>query len=624
MLYFRADAPRRGTTEWIDRIMNRPRFAFEFISHPMERRDAIPLAIILVVFSVVSFFKLGDFTAPQTFYRFTADAPSVTAELPKTERVTKIMFYTGMYTGAYELLYSQDGENWTRVRGSIESKTPMEQTHADLFKWRTADWSIDDTETGFTAKYIRLEAVKMETARKMLELGELVVFGSDGRRIAVTGLPRELTDEPELTPERASYMNSMYFDEIYHGRAAFETVRGEYPYETVHPPLGKTIITIGVELFGMTPFGWRCMGTLFGVAMLAVLYVMLKNMFGKRFVAVCGTLLLAFDFMRFTQTRIATVDTYAVFFIMLSYLFMYRYLSARIDPARRGSLRRAFRPLALSGLFFGIGAACKWIVIYAGAGLFVMFAMKLIYDYKQWAQDGEPGGYSGVIIKTLAAAALFFLVVPSIIYCLSYIPFGTGKGMTVRGGMLWDPEYYKMIWRVQVNTFNYHSKGVLDATHPYSSWWYQWVVNARPILYYLDVMPAGLKSSFAAFGNPVIWWGGGAAICVMTYRVIRYRDTRAFLIVLGLLSQLVPWMFVKRIVFAYHYFPSTVFLVLALSHMMNTFSERWEAAGRRVAAELTAYAGVLFALFYPAISGMPAPVTYFRKVLKWFPDSWPF
>jgi dolichyl-phosphate-mannose--protein O-mannosyl transferase len=85
-------------------------------------------------------------------------------------------------------------------------------------------------------------------------------------------------------------------------------------------------------------------------------------MFGSTAVSVCGTILFAFDFMHFTQTRIATIDTYAVFFILLMYLFMWRFVSG-------GKLR----DLALSGLFFGLGAASKWTGIYAGAGLGVIW-----------------------------------------------------------------------------------------------------------------------------------------------------------------------------------------------------------------------------------------------------------
>ena len=68
--------------------------------------------------------------------------------------------------------------------------------------------------------------------------------------------------------------------------------------------------------------------------------------------------LLAFDFMHLTQTRIATIDSFATFFILLMYLFLYRYFT-------EGRLRH----LAACGVTFGIGAATKWTCLYAGAGL---------------------------------------------------------------------------------------------------------------------------------------------------------------------------------------------------------------------------------------------------------------
>ena len=60
-------------------------------------------------------------------------------------------------------------------------------------------------------------------------------------------------------------MNSTYFDEIYHARTAYEHIHGIRPYENTHPPLGKILIGIRIRLFGMTPFGWRFIGTLLGV-----------------------------------------------------------------------------------------------------------------------------------------------------------------------------------------------------------------------------------------------------------------------------------------------------------------------------------------------------------------------
>ena len=651
--YVRFTLPKNGTLEWVERATKPPRFRFEFTLHPMTRRDIAPLAIILVVLGAISFYKLGDFTAPQTFHRFSegdesrlvfpsdgavdanggTELPggiqvrdgsmSTIIVLPEGTRVTRIMFYTGLWVGHYELDYSSDGRVWTNQPSHDFDKHPtaMAQTHADLFKWRYADITPDGADpnyfaSGFTARFLRITFVKSREDGNPIELGEIVIFNENNEIVKPIAASRVLFDEQELVPERPSYMNSMYFDEIYHGRAAYETVRSIYPYETVHPPLGKTIISIGVSLFHMTPFGWRCMGTLFGVLMLAALYVLIKNMFGKTIVATCGTLLLGFDFMRFTQTRISTVDTYPVFFIILAYLYMYRYLTT--SPS--GKFRDNTYQLFLSGLFFGIGVATKWVVLYAGAGLLAMYILKLVFDYKYHFSKSRRELFGKHLIKTLAVTAVFFLVIPAAIYVLSYIPYGHARGKTVGTGMLWDAEYYKMIWTTQVNTFKYHSQ--LTATHPYQSMWYQWVANARPILYYVDRPTTGMKSTFAAFSNPLIAWGGAVAVLAMVYQIIRNKSATALVVLIGFFSQLGPWMAISRAVFAYHYFPSTIFLILALAHTFDTCVERGGKLGRRLTVGFTSAAGVLFALFYPALSGIAMPESYFTNVLRWF-RTWP-
>jgi hypothetical protein len=631
LYYLRAAGPRLGTTEWITRLVDKPKFKFTFQLHPMERRDILPVCVITGAFALLSFAGLGDFTAPQTFFRFQDTAAPVVIALPSEARISRIMYYTGLYTGNYKLEYSADGENWTEqapIPQSPEDKREfaMEQSHANLFKWRYADLAPD----GVNARYLRLTA---DTAP--LELGELAIYDDWGELLSGVGADA-LFDEQELVPPAPTYMNSMYFDEIYHGRAAYETLRNIFPYETVHPPLGKTLISVGISLFGMVPFGWRFIGTLFGVVMLPILYILLKNMFGKTPVAVCGTLLFGFDFMRFVQTRIATIDTYAVFFILIAYLYMYRYIA----QPRGAPMRETLRPLAFSGIFFGLGCACKWVVIYAGAGLAALYVVSLVTQYQYYYADGEPGVYSRRVVKTLLVSALFFVVIPAVIYCLSYMPYGLARGMTVKNGMLWNPDYYKLIWDRQVNMFSYHS--TLVAEHPYSSWWYEWALNFKPILYYYNAsMGNGLRSSFGAFGNPIVWWGGLLAILAMAMRFIVYLlhgplanpmralasrlawtwDGLSLVILIGYFSQLGPWLLVTRIVFVYHYFPSTLFLVLAIAHVFNTLWERGYGRYKQAVYGFTASSGVVFAMFYPVLSGVAVSGTYTRYILKWLP-SW--
>jgi len=108
----------------------------------------------------------------------------------------------------------------------------------------------------------------------------------------------------------------------------------------------------------------------------------------------------------------------------------------------------------------------------------------------------------------------------------------------------------------------------------------------------------------------------------MFFQWLGKGDKTARFIFLGYLAQLVPWIFIGRVTFFYHYFPCTVFLALAMGHMLHTFrckTPDW----RRTVISVTAVALVLFVVFYPALSGVDATRAYFTNFLKWLP-RWPY
>lgn len=617
--YRKAALPREGTLEWISMYEKPPlRFDKRF---PMGKKDIIPMLLITLIYAFVAFWGLGDNEAPQSFHLFEKGNKSAVIELAEETEVGSIMYYTGLWTGSYSLEFSADGKNWVEQIEHISDDEPyaMNQPHSKLFYWRYAVLNKDNGPVKF---------IRITSGRTPMELGELALCDLDGRLISTDQIvlnpssaalfPSALFDEQDIIPDYPTYMNSAYFDEIYHARTAYENVTNVYPYEISHPPLGKLIISIGIQVFGMTPFGWRFMGTLFGVIMLLFFYVFIKNMFGKTLIAACGTILFAFDFMHYVQTRIATIDTYGVFFVILMYFFMYRYMTTDYEkPFRKTAL-----PLALCGISFGLGAASKWTAIYAGAGLLVLYVIHLIMRGRYYASQNRGDEFVGYLIKTLLFSVLFFIVVPAAIYYLSYIPYGLAKDMTIKDGMLWNREYFDIVWENQKFMFNYHSN--VTAEHSYQSRWYQWIINARPILYYRETFANGTKSAFAAFGNPIVWWGGLFAIFAMFARVKGRRDGRALFIIIGYLSQLVPWFFISRTVFVYHYFPSVIFLVLALCHVLNTIWERQFGRYKQAVLGFTGAAVLLFIAFYPVLSGAAVPTWYTTNFLRWIPSAWPF
>ena len=541
-----------------------------------DRRDALLVTLLTLIYAAVAFGNLGDTQAPQTVRSL--DGESAVIDLGGEEGVSRVQFYTGIGQGSYTFAFSPDGETWLPAAS-------FEQGHAALLKWQELDLS---SAPQTPVRYLRISGYGPA------ELGEVAVYGEDGRMLPILSDCPELCDEQALVPAEGTYLNSSYFDEIYHARTAWEHLRNIYPYEVSHPPLGKLILSVGIALFGMTPFGWRFMGTLFGVLMLPLMYAFAKKLYGGRLIPGCCAVIFAADFMHFTQTRIATIDTYAVFFILLMYLFMWLFVSTD-----------RWRYLALSGLFFGLGAASKWTCLYAGAGLGLIW---LIY----WIRKCRSGD-GGAFFKNILFCLLFFVLIPGIIYYLSYYPYALAEGITSP----FDRGYAQIVLENQKFMFTYHS-GV-TAEHPYSSRWYQWILDIRPILYYLKYYPDGTRSSFGAWVNPVLCWAGLLALFVLAYMALARRDKKAGFLLIGYLAQLLPWVFITRITFEYHYFPSSVFLILALGYVFSLMGrrERWRILG------LTGLCAALFLLFYPALSGLRVDNSTASALLQWLP-TWPF
>lgn len=661
--YRRSMAPRQGTLEWVAQAgaPRRP-ISFSLKCHPMGRKDALPLLLLTVVYAATAFFQLGSFTNPQSFCQLAA-GESATAALKEETTLSRILYYPGLNTGTYTLEISTDGEQWKSLwlrekneetgeaafrywadgTGYDPAKS-LSHTYSEMFKWL----ELQPRET-VPVKFIRVTG-HPDSGKDWLELGELALYDADGNQITADSLTyvddkaAALFDEQSVVPATPSWYNSSYFDEIYHPRTALEHMRGIYPYEITHPPLGKLIMSIGIQIFGMVPFGWRFMGTLFGVGMLPLLYVFLKNLFGKTAIATCGTALFAFDFMHLTQTRIATIDTYGVFFILAMYFFMYRYLTSppckhvgdplcsdlRSGEVNSPDLRRTravpavrakvgYLNLFLSGLMWGIGAASKWTVIYGAVGLAILYFVGLYFKCRDWPREEGAPRLGPWLTKTLLFSVLCFVVIPGVIYTASYIPYAIA-----RGGLTFENVWSEML-RNQSYMLNYH-EGV-NQPHGYSSRWYQWIIDARPILYYLDTsqeVSAGLKTAFGAFTNPIVTWAGLFAMVTCGIQAVRRRCGKALFIVVGYLSQLVPWMLIFRTTFAYHYFPSVLFLVLALAYVMNDLMQR-KAKGWQVAVYgLTGASVALYAAFYPVLIGLTVPTWYTSNLLRWIPGAWPF
>ncbi|MBQ3080070.1 MAG: phospholipid carrier-dependent glycosyltransferase [Clostridia bacterium] len=617
----------------------------------MRRIDYILILAVTFVYSFLAFFNLGTLKAPETYWKNTDYQETVVLDLGEV-RTFRMTYYGGISSAPFTVALSNDGENWTEENYAVYSE-------GDIFRWiwyapkskqngsfinasYNTDTHIDTGVGGACVAYPSYqEQYPLQTARFVrltaegigLPLHEVGFWNVETETlypvVSVKGSvpenhPEYLIDEQDTVAFTPSYFNGTYFDEIYHARTAYEFINEMSVLEWSHPHLGKILIMLGIEIFGMNPFGWRFMGALFGVLMLPAMYLLIKQLTKSTKLSFFGMFFMAVDSMHFTQSRIATVDSYAVFFIMMMYLFMFRYYQMNMHRER---LIDTFKPLGLSGLFMGFACASKWIGMYAGVGLAVIFFTSVTQRYLEFRKAkneirGKKGGKAGIedeyilgfpmrIILTFAFCILVFIIIPALIYFLSYYwhfaPLGKFN--------------FDHVWDMQKQMFNYHA-GLSGDTHTFRSPWYEWPLVGRPMWYYssdVHFLGYGIVSSISCMGNPIVWWTGAAMLIVMLVMLAfgRKFNHNYFLIAIGFASQFLPWVLVPRSTFIYHYFASVPFIILASALVFERFEKIDKYAARITGVILMSAALVVFIMFYPLESGYPCDYDY-ALMLRWF------
>ncbi len=535
-----------------------------------KKVKCLPIVIILIMYTIISFINLGSFKNPNTFLDVGQDE-EILIELKNATYINKIKYFSGRIGEEYDLLTSLDGVKYDSV-----------------FELKTSAFSWQEEKIYKTAKYLRL------IPRENASLGEVVLLDNAIKKIDIKKITlndkkvNSLTDEENTIPKQISYMNSSYFDEIYFARTAYEYANGLRAYEWTHPPLGKLIQAIPLKIFHqMAPFFYRLMGNIAGILMILVIYLFAKKIFKSNFYATIAALLMTFDTFHFAQTRMGTVDSFLVLFIMLSFYFMYNYINEE-SPNRN---------LFLSGIFFALATSTKWIGLYAGLALAIIFFTYIIRKKK-------------ISLKLLLKATCFFVIIPLIIYIATYFIYPNVE---------WFESFsFKEIINQTIRMFNYHSQ--LTETHFFSSPYYTWPLSYKPVWYYSSDIKPNLHASITGVGNIFIWWMGIIGSIYLIIKAIRKKDKASLFILTAIVFTFLPFVFIGRAMFLYHYFAILPLIMLAVVLLLKDICEKWHK--RAIIYIYLALVIIFFIIYYPAVSGMYMPNNYF-EFIKLF-STWYF
>ncbi|MFT4082968.1 MAG: phospholipid carrier-dependent glycosyltransferase [Nocardioides sp.] len=404
---------------------------------------------------------------------------------------------------------------------------------------------------------------------------------------------------------------------------------GSGPEMTVHPDVGKWLIAAGEKLFGMDPAGWRAASCLFGSLMILLIIRLTRRLTGSMLLGLLAGVLMTFDGLEFVLSRLALLDIFVAFFVLLAVHCMLldrdwarARVAARVPVAYTassdwGPVRSLlFRPwLLAAGVSWGLACGSKWEAAYplAGFGLLYLawcagmrrsFGVRLAW-LKTFLVDGIP-------------AFLHLVVVALVVYVATWIPWMmhanvfeenlsstqytqyTGHGhcdgetyvsddpdTDARWPTATEPDAsglgevwqsLRSLWYYHEDVYTFHTHFLQCATHTYASNPAGWLLLNRPVGVAAEngIKPGKQGCTAAAndtclrqvllLGTPTLWWVGCVAVVASLIFWIGARDWRFGVAVVGVATTWLPWLqYDDRPIFSYYTIVTLPFLVLALS-----------------------------------------------------------
>ena len=380
------------------------------------------------------------------------------------------------------------------------------------------------------------------------------------------------------------------FDEIYYAKNAYSLISSGVELDqqggsefVVHPPFGKWLIGIGIKLFGNNEFGWRSSSALFGSASVLLIYLIAKRLFKSEFLALSAALLMAVDGLSLVMSRVALLDIFLMFFILLTFYFLLK------------------ENYWLSGMAIGLGLSTKW-----SAAFLIPILLLLTLKIKE------------INLSQILKRVGQFVFLPMAIYFTSWIGwFVSDKGWARNSGS--NP--ISSLWNYHLEILNFHTN--LVEKHSYSANPWSWLVLGRPTSFYYesgDSCGTGeCAQEILAMGTPLLWWGAIIAVAITLGFYISTRNRSAEIVLAGFAGTYLPWfIFQDRTMFYFYSIATLPFLILALIYCFDLLLKYGNY--QRVIMLFIFVVAVNFIYFLPIYIGIEIPYSQWLSRM-WLP-SW--
>ncbi len=423
---------------------------------------------------------------------------------------------------------------------------------------------------------------------------------------------------------------------------------GTAPEYVVHPPVGKWLIGLGIEVGGgvTSSFAWRLAAAICGT--LAILMV---ARIGRRILAstALGTIagaFLALDGEALVQSRTSLLDPFLMFFVLAAFgaLILDRFQARRRLAERAAAILDAGGDLTwapglgmrwwrvVAAVCLGLACGTKWSGIYF---LAVFGVMTVWWDLAARRAAGVQKWFASGLLRDGLPAFLILVPGTLAVYLASWSGwFASSDGWGRRWaaehpgeGVLWLPEPLRALWKYHGDMWRFHNS--LESEHTYAAHPLGWIVQWRPTSFFYPTevsTPSGdaaraicgatsCSQPITSLGNPVLWWAGAAALLVAVWWLVRYRDWRAAAVISGTLAGWLPWFgYAHRTIFTFYSVAFVPWVVLTLVYVLGLLighrGDGPDRSRRRALWGVGAFVALVVVVglfFYPVWTGWVMP-----------------
>ena len=394
------------------------------------------------------------------------------------------------------------------------------------------------------------------------------------------------------------------FDEVYYVDGARDLLKygvevdGTNPEFIVHPPVGKWLISSGINLFGDNEFGWRFASAVFGTLLILLFARLVHVLFYSPLLTALGAALMALDGLLLVHSRTALLDLFLTFFTLLGIFLWHR------------------NRHIWAGIAFGLAIGCKWSAIYFVAiiGLIAVYRIVVASDIRK-------------AVKPIVAKFAQYGLIPVFVYAMTW----TGWFVSDRGwSRQWSTNPLLSWLHYHSEMLNFHTG--LTEEHPYQANPWSWLIMGRPTsFFYAAPKECGAKDcaqEVLALGTPILWWVGTIALAVVVgywiKSLIHHRvDAAATIVIIGFAAGYLPWFAMQqRTVFTFYAIVIQPFLILAIVYCAKLLldSALKPVVSQSIVGGIFALIVLCFLFFMPLFTAQV--ITYEDWNLRMWFESW--